>query len=187
MNINWWLSAEPKPITWTDKNGDLAGTGLTLSSTGLLSGTPTATGEQSFMAMATDADLETSEKSFSFTINPACAIITAHIPDWTADFSYNFNLQATGGTEPTIWADKNGELSGTGLTLSETGHLSGTPVAGSISFTAQYSDTTGSVDEQLLTCTINPALQVTTAAVNDWTQGIAFSQQLTSTGWNRYN
>ncbi len=55
-------------ITWTDLNGDLAGTGLTLSSAGLVSGTPTTSGPIDFMARAQDQAAVTTDKNFSINV-----------------------------------------------------------------------------------------------------------------------
>jgi len=168
-------------ITWVDKNGDLAGTGLTLSVTGLLSGTPVA-GPISFTAEASDAVGSFDEKVFSFDINNAVSITTSSLPDWTAGYAYSQQLTSTGGTGTISWIDKNNDLSGTGLTLSSSGLLSGTPVAGSISFTAQATDGVGSIDEGILSFTVNPAITITTVTLPDWTAGFAYSQQLEVTG-----
>ena len=68
-------------------------------------------------------------------------IITETLPDWTVGQPYSQQLQATGGTGILTWSDKYGDLIGTGLTLSATGLLSGTPLAsGQISFTAEVTD-----------------------------------------------
>ncbi len=168
-------------LTWADKNGNLAGTGLTLSTTGLLSGTPVA-GAVSFTAEVTDNIGATGEKLFNFTINAVVSISTATLPDWTEGLPYSQTLTTTGGTGTLTWVDKNSDLTGTGLTLSAAGLLSGTPVVGSISFTAQATDQVGSFDEKVFSFTINPVIIITTATLPDWTAGYAYSQQLTSTG-----
>jgi hypothetical protein len=56
------------PLIWTDKNNDLDGTGLFLSSEGLLSGTPLDTGSISFIALVEDAEGIPSEKQYTFHI-----------------------------------------------------------------------------------------------------------------------
>ena len=168
--------------TWTDKNNDLAGTGLTLSSEGLLSGTPTAIGEITFTAQVVDEAMETDDKGFTFTINETVAIATVDLPEWTAGISYSQQLSCTGGTEPLIWSDKNAELDGTGLTLSEDGLLSGTPVAGAVSFTALVTDHAGVADEEVCSCTINPAVTITTETLPEWTSGHDFLMMLTCDG-----
>ncbi len=56
------------PLTWSDKYGELEGTGLTLSSGGLLSGLPPDTGAISFTAYVQDAMGAAGEQHFSFHV-----------------------------------------------------------------------------------------------------------------------
>ncbi len=170
------------PFVWTDKYGDLAGTGLSLSTDGLLSGTPSSTGTRSFTAMVTDDSLYSDEVLLSFMINPVVEITTTSLPDRTAGETYSEQLEATGGTGAKTWTDKFNELDGTGLTLSTSGLVSGTPVAGAVSFTAVATDQVGSDDEQVLGMTINPELLITTTSLPDGVQGNEYSQQIDATG-----
>ncbi|UCD16294.1 MAG: choice-of-anchor J domain-containing protein, partial [Candidatus Zixiibacteriota bacterium] len=168
--------------TWSDKFGDLAGTGLTLSPEGLLSGTPTSSGTITFTAIVHDEAFESDEELYSFTINDVVAIIPPALPDWTAGIAYVQELSCTGGTEPLVWTDKNGDLSATGLTLAEDGLLSGSPNAGPVSFTAAVSDYAGATDEHVCSFTINPAVSIDTDSLFDWTVGSSFSIMLSCTG-----
>jgi len=169
--------------TWTDKYGDLAGSGLTLSSSGLISGVPTVSGNLSFTAVVTDDSSAFDEKILSIMLNEELQITTDALPDWTAGSAYLQPLQSSGGTEPLTWTDKNGDLLGTGFSLSSDGILSGTAViSGIISFTAHISDPIGAEDEQPLTLTINAPLEITTTSLPDWTEGVFFTTMLQSTG-----
>ncbi len=169
-------------LTWTDRDGDLAGTGLSLSTSGLISGTVAAAGPISFTALITDESSQTDEQGYSFTINGPVQISTTSIPDRTAGVVYSQTLVGSGGTGTLTWTDKNGDLAGTGLALSPTGVLSGTPTAGPVSFTAQASDQVGATEEQALSCTISPALDITTATLPDAVVGMIYNEQLLSTG-----
>jgi hypothetical protein len=136
--------------TWLDKNGDLSGTGLNISTSGLVSGVPTSDGIISFTAQVNDEGGDSEEKLFSFTMNPAVSITTDSLPDGAQGIPYSHQLESSGGTGAISWSDKNNDLSGTGLSLSPDGLLSGTPVdTGTLSFTAHAEDTTGSADEAL--------------------------------------
>ncbi|MBD3217046.1 MAG: hypothetical protein GF310_02130 [candidate division Zixibacteria bacterium] len=170
-------------VTWEDKNGDLAGTGLLLSTDGVLSGQPAQTGTISFTALITDESSNTDEKAYEFQINPEIAIITSGLPSWTEGAEYSQQLSFEGGTAPAVWSDSYSDLEGTGLTLSPGGALIGTPSgAGEISFTARVVDFAGASDEKPLTVTINPAVQVSTESVNDWTVNRLFNYQLEVAG-----
>ena len=169
--------------SWVDKNSDLEGTGLTLSSGGLLSGTPDTAAEISFTAKATDSVGSVDEKLFTLTIYLQLEIITADVPDWTVENDYSFQLEAVGGVGEVVWSDKNNDLDGSGLTLSSSGLLSGTPITtAEYTFIALVTDDSKQADEQQFTLTINPHIEITTESVPDWTINFPYSYQIVSSG-----
>lgn len=132
------------PKTWSDKNGDLAGTGLSLSSTGLLSGTASTGGSISFTARVVDSLGASDEQLLDLTINAALVITPDTLPGGIAGQPYTQTLTAVGGTGTKSWTDQGNELAGTGLTLSADGILSGTvATAQTISFSARVQDGIG--------------------------------------------
>ncbi len=138
-------------LTWSDKNGDLGGTGLAFSETGLLSGVPTSPATISFIAAVTDDSARIDERQFSFEINPALEITTDTLPDGRDGQPYSCQLAATGGTGMKVWTDRNGDLSGTGLGLTADGLLSGIPAdTGTLTFTARIEDEVGAAGEKQL-------------------------------------
>jgi C1A family cysteine protease len=170
-------------LAWSDKYNDLAGTGLSLSASGLVSGTPASTGEISFTAVVTDEGRAFDEEVFSFTINDVVSIVTQSVPDWTQGEPYSVNLEVAGGTEPIGWIDVDNDLYQTGLSLSTEGLLSGTPInAGPLTFTAVVVDGPGSMDQKEYSFTINPILEITTESVGQWTVDIGFYSILEATG-----
>ncbi|MBN2226678.1 MAG: hypothetical protein JW763_04885 [candidate division Zixibacteria bacterium] len=170
-------------LTWSDKNGDLDGTGLMLSSNGQLDGTPVSIGTISFTAVVTDEELENDEKFFAFEIFDEVLITTSPLPDWTRGFAFSQQLRSTGGAGGILWSDLNGDLSGTGLALASNGLLSGTPeVTGTIRFTAHVVDQAGSYDEAPCSLVVNPAITIATTSLPDWTVGIAYEQPLDGSG-----
>jgi hypothetical protein len=73
--------------------------------------------------------------------SPNLEIITATVPDGWVHKAYSQQMNATGGTLPYTWSDLNSNLVGTGLVLSSSGLLSGTPShTGQIDFTANVQD-----------------------------------------------
>ncbi len=170
-------------LTWIDGNNGLIGTGLTVSSSGLVTGTPSAAGPISFTAQVTDEASAFDNRSLNFTINPALNITTTTLPEWTAGRPYSQPLAATGGTGPKGWLDKNDDLIGTGLALSAAGVLSGTgSAAGTLGFTAEVQDQIGATAEKALQVVLNPAVSITTATLPESVEGEAYSQALTLTG-----
>ena len=135
------------PYSWTITSGALPA-GLTLSAgTGIISGTPTASGSFSFTAKVTDSTsptAQTATKAFNLTIaaapNPV-QITTNSLPSAQVSSSYSTTLAASNGTTPYSWSITSGSLPA-GLTLTAaTGAISGTPTtAGTSSFTAKVTD-----------------------------------------------
>ncbi len=168
-------------LNWSDKNSDLTTTGLTLSSTGLLSGTVASGQAILFTAMVTD-DLSSDEKILSFTINPTISITQTIVDDWTDGLALSHQFGASGGTGSLVYTDKNNNLPATGLSISSTGLLSGTPVTGNHSFTLLVTDSLGATSEVLVSFTINPTISITQTTVDEWTEGIALSHQFGASG-----
>jgi hypothetical protein len=57
-----------EPLAWIDKNGDLEGSGLTLSSDGLLTGLPADTGEIYFTVLVEDGEGVSAEQDYAFHV-----------------------------------------------------------------------------------------------------------------------
>ncbi len=138
-------------LTWIDYDGGLAEYGLALSSNGMVVGTPDQTGEVSFTARVTDDMSVYDDQILEFTINPAVAITTESIPDATVNEPYEYQLEGGGGTDGLTWIDRDDNLAGSGIGMSETGLLSGTSSNGiDITFVALLTDGVGASDEQIL-------------------------------------
>ena len=158
--------------------------GLSLnSSTGAITGTPTASG--SFTVKVTDADGATST-GCAITINPAVSLACAATTTGTVGVAFSAQMTASGGVGPYTYSVATGTLPA-GLTLvASTGLISGTPTATG-TFTIKATDSLGNV--ATTTCPITiinvtpPTLSVTCAAVNTGQVGVAFnSGPMTVTG-----
>jgi hypothetical protein len=170
-------------LTWTDRDGDLVGTGLALSASGLLSGTPLSSGTISFTALVTDEAMATDEQPLSFTVNASLTVTTVDLPDWTQGVSYSQLLSASGGTGAKVWSDDLGELVSTGLGISTAGLVTGTPlVPGVIEFTARVTDAVGGTGTRRFEFTINSTVEVTTTSLPDGIATHAYSEQLVGNG-----
>ncbi len=132
------------PYTYTITAGALP-SGLTLSSAGVLSGTPTAGGSFAFTVRATDASAAPGpyNGSLAYTLTIAAPTITltpTTLPAGTVASAYSQAITASGGTAPYTYAVTAGALP-TGLTLSAAGVLSGTATAsGTFNFTVTATD-----------------------------------------------
>ena len=100
-----------------------APSGVTLTTGGLLSGTPTATGTFTIMITAANGVSPDDTQSFTLTVL-GFHISTTSLPDAVAGQAYSQQLQTLGGGPSVSW--KKVSLP-KGLTLSATGLLSGVP------------------------------------------------------------
>jgi large repetitive protein len=128
------------PYTWARTSGSLP-SGLSLNSSGVISGTPTSTGTSTFTIRVTDSTSHTFSKSFNITISTALNITTSSLPNGRRGSFYNQPVSATGGSTPYTWSISSGNLP-PGLTLnSTTGTISGTPTSSSTyTFTVRVTD-----------------------------------------------
>ena len=172
------------PFTWTVTAGVLP-TGLSLTSAGVILGTPTVAGEISnFTVTVVDVLGGSAGANFSITISAGPVISGGStLANGELGVAYSQTLVATGGTQPYSWAQIGGTLP-PGLSFAA-GTFSGTPTTagGPYTFTIQVSDGSGAFFNAVLNITIvgNPVITtispLTTGEVN-----LAYSQQLVVSG-----
>ncbi|HTW46492.1 MAG TPA: putative Ig domain-containing protein [Acidobacteriaceae bacterium] len=158
--------------------------GLTMSTAGSTSGTPTAAGSSSFVVTASDGYGDSQTASLGIVINStALAISTSSLPDGVVGSAYSQTLSATGGSGAGYaWTISAGTLP-SGLTLSSAGAITGTPKsAGASTFTVQVTDSDSDKASAQLSITVNPTLAVTTTSLPAGTVSTAYSQTLAATG-----
>ncbi|AZR28771.1 autotransporter domain-containing protein [Xanthomonas vasicola pv. arecae] len=164
--------------------------GLTLNASGVLSGTPTASGSFNFTVTATDNGAPTSgSRAYTLTVAGANVTLPATtLPAGTAGKAYSSAITpATGGIAPYTYALTGGTLP-SGITLNtNSGALTGNSTSvGSFGFTVTATDsTTGSSSQgtqsYILTITA-PTIAVAPSAVPTATRGTAYSQTLSASG-----
>ena len=145
------------PVTWQVSSGTLPA-GLTLSASGVLSGTPRAAGSQTVTVAVTDASSPvpqsaTGSVTIAVQVGASLAVTTKQLPAATVGQGYAYSLATAGGVAPDYWSISSGALPA-GLTLSTSGELSGTPMtAGSSTFSVHAWDsaspTAGSATQPL--------------------------------------
>ncbi|MDN2695045.1 putative Ig domain-containing protein [Janthinobacterium sp. SUN073] len=177
------------PYAYTVSSGSLPA-GLSLSSSGLLSGTPTAGGSFTLTVQAADAHAFTGTQSYTLVVSSATVSLTpATLPNPTAEAAYTATLTAAGGTAPYTYSVSSGSLPA-GLSLNTaTGVLSGTTnVAGSFTFSVRASDSstgTGAPFSATNSYTVSvaaPTMNLTPGSLAPIRAGDAYSQQFTATG-----
>ncbi|MFC6645062.1 beta strand repeat-containing protein [Granulicella cerasi] len=151
------------PYTFTIISGALP-TGLTLSTSGAITGTPTTAGSYTFGVQAADANSATGTASFTVAIgagtttNPL-TITTGTLPDGTVNVAYSSAIGVSGGTAPYGCTITSGSLPA-GLTMSSNCLVTGTPTtAGTATFTVQATDSSSPMNTVSgpITLKINPA------------------------------
>ena len=170
---------------WALTAGTLPG-GLTLNTaSGVISGTPTASGTSHFEIKATDSLHMPASKEFALTINHALVITTSSpLPAGAVGSNYSQALTAAGGSGTYTWAVFAGSLPG-GLTLNAaTGVISGQPTnTGTPKFEIRVTDGNQDTAAKLFSLTINAAIVITTGSpLPTGTVGVNYSQGLAATG-----
>lgn len=162
------------PYSWNviRMQGELPG-GLTLSQTGLLSGTPTTAGSFGFTMQVRDSASQTIVKEFFLNVFDPLTITTAdELPAGILGKPYSIGFELTGGAPPYYWSVVSGSapLPG-GLTLTGEGALKGAPESsGAFDFFIQVQDGTGiTVAKEfhlVINATAAPLTITTTSGIN---------------------
>jgi hypothetical protein len=190
------------PIIFSLTSGSLP-SGLILSSTGLISGTPTGMGTYNFTVTVTDScstGAQSLQGNFSITVNaapcPALSIISpSALTSGTVGQGYIYQIETSGGQAPITFSLASGVLP-SGLSMGPSGLITGTPsTAGTWNFTVRATDSCAtaariskkSFSDKSLSITINPAacasLSYTSPSILlTGTVGQAYSYQLLTSG-----
>jgi len=179
------------PFTWSLTSGSLPA-GLTLSSsTGAITGTPTASTSNSsltFQVQDSGNPKQTQSATLTLTVAPAgLAINTTSLPNGHVGTSYSVTLAASGGATPYTWSISSGTLP-TGLSLNaSTGVISGTPSLSITNspLTIQVKDSSATQQSKTanLTLTILPPVPaITTSSLPNGQVGVAYSTTLAASG-----
>jgi hypothetical protein len=172
--------------SWSVVSGVLPA-GLSLSTAGVISGTPSALapGTHSFTAQVTDTANYSITKAFTLTVPVPPLLITSATPllGGMLGDGYSQALTATGGVPGYTWTLESGSLPG-GLSLSGDGTLSGTCTAlGAFSFTARVTDSMSTIATKTLSLTVTPyPLVISTTTLPAGIAGDSYSQTLVSSG-----
>ncbi len=180
------------PYTWTlSVPGNLASINLSLNpATGVISGTPLTTGTASFSVTVTDSVGHTSQAfPFTVTISTALTISSpATLPAGDAGSAYSYTLAAAGGTNSGYtWSATGGNFATSGLSLNtSTGAITGTPTAsGTITFTANVTDSGSNHSSQAESIPINGALSLPTpnpSSLPSGYVGLSYTGSVTGSG-----
>ena len=173
------------PYSWTLTAGTLPA-GLSLSSSGVISGTPTAAANATSLTFkVTDSSqpAQTNSATLSLTIKSAApTITTTSLPNGNVGAAYKSSLAASEGTPPYTWTLTAGTLPA-GLSLSTSGAISGTPTATanatSLTFKVADSSQPALTSSATLSLTITSAVSV---SISPKRAGLTITQTLSLIG-----
>ena len=158
------------PYTYALQSGTLP-LGLTLSSAGVISGTPTQRGGYGFTVRSTDATTPTAQftdKGYSGTVNPAPLSINPTSGTAIQNVAFSQTLSAVGGVAPHAFLLETGTFPA-GISISSAGVVSGTTAAAPGNYPVTLRVTDGSTgvgshfELESYTLTVSPPPTVTIA------------------------
>jgi hypothetical protein len=153
--------------------------GLSMTTDGIISGTPTALGSTAVTFTLADAAGATAPKSLTIVIAAAPTISTSALASGEKTVPYSATLTGAAGTTPYNWT--SGALPA-GLTLSTDGVLSGTPtVNGSFPVVYTLTDAAGATVTKSLTLTLATSPTITSGP-KAWTVNRVYSFALAASG-----
>jgi hypothetical protein len=170
------------PYGWTLVSGSLP-PGLSMSASGLISGTPTTAGNYGFTVRVTDAAGASVQGTFTLVVSPSFGITSCPAPNATQGQSYSSTAVATGGQTPYTRTLATGILSA-GLYLnSSTGGLSGIPSdSGTYAYTLLVTDKAGATATSNCQLIVTSGLIIETSALPDAPQSAPYAQLLAVIG-----
>ena len=142
--------------------------GISVSQTGVISGTPQSTGSYTFSVRATDAQNLTTQATYTIVVNAGGpTITTTSLPPGITSQAYSQAILVTGGTTPYVFSLLTGFLPPGLLINPNSGTLAGTPTtAGSYTFTVRISDSASQTADATYTVSItNDATQISINAL----------------------
>lgn len=159
--------------------------GLSMDTSGRLSGTPTALGSQAVTVQVVSGDGQTATAAYTLVVSDQIAsprVATSVLADGAVGVPYTGLLEATDGDGSYTWQVIGGSLPA-GVSLDPaTGVLSGTPAAaGTAVFTVRVTSAslTGTA---ALSITVVPALQVATASLPSGVENEAYAALIEASG-----
>jgi gliding motility-associated-like protein len=164
--------------TYTLATGSTLPAGLTLSPSGLVSGTPTATGNPTFDVVATDTKGCSTTATFALTVTPALALAPGALPNGVTGTPYTTNgiPAATGGTGPYTYS---ATALPPGLTFNPaTREITGTPTQiGTFTIPVTVTDANGNTITANYTLKVTDPLVLPAATLANGTTGTVYPTQ----------
>jgi hypothetical protein len=180
---NLQFTASGAATSWTVSSGSLPA-GLTLnSSNGLLSGSPTATGDFSFKVAASNGT-DTDTQTYTMSVVEPLKITAPAAAPAEVNRPFNVTLTASGGKQGYTWALPTGSTLPDGLTLDAgKGTITGTPTtAGTSTVKVTVTDTLGLTSTIDLNVSIAQQLTLTKRPLRAAKVGAVYHARLLAQG-----
>ncbi|SDG24904.1 gliding motility-associated C-terminal domain-containing protein [Pedobacter terrae] len=164
--------------TYALATGSSLPAGLTLSASGLVSGTPTATGNPTFDVLVTDTKGCNTTATFTLTVTPALALAEGALPNGVTGIAYTTNgiPAVTGGTGPYTYSATGVPP---GLTFDPaTREITGTPTQiGTFTIPVTVTDANGNTITASYTLKVTDSLVLPAATLANGTTGTVYPTQ----------
>jgi hypothetical protein len=180
------FQGSPTTATWSIQSGSLP-TGVSLSSTGVLSGTPTAEGSYAFVLKVEGAGGATATKAQTLSVRQPLAVTSPFTtgtpaPKLEVDVPFTAAQTVTGGSGSFTWTLASGTLP-TGIELKPDGSVTGTPtVPGKYTFAIKVADTEGRSGTLGATLVVAARLAIDAVTLKPARIGHAYRQKIDRTG-----
>ena len=171
------------PYQWNLIDGALP-TGLALTPSGTIAGTPTIGGLYTFTLTAVDAAGLTGTAAYTIPVGQGLTTLSPQVITAPAGIGSNIALTAIGGTAPYVWSLSSGTLPA-GLTLNAAGSITGiASTAGNSLLTFNVTDSAkpAASASLLLSLTVSTQLVVTTTSLPSAPVGMAYMAPLAAAG-----
>ena len=178
------VQGSPASATWTIQSGNLPD-GVTLSSAGVLSGTPATEGSYTFVVSAAGGGGVSDTETETLVVRQPLVVSSPFrgpAQKSEVDVPFSVTQTATGGNGTFTWALASGSAPA-GLELAPDGTISGTPTSpGRFAFAMRVTDGEGRTETVNATLVVTPRFEITSLKLKPAKAGAAYRATITTVG-----